>query len=104
MPDTVQIVKARMKEYGATVIVVFLLFRALLAILTSVDSLAESYLVRAINTLIRTTFPNAATLSKIDLRAENLLSTFALGMMFGIAGLLLGYWRLCRDRRLQLRS
>ena len=99
MHDIAQTIKARVREYAATVVVVFLLFRAFLSTLSALDRLIESYLVSAINTVIRTTFPNTTMLPKIELSSENLLTMFVLGIIFGGVGLLLGYWRQCWEKR-----
>jgi divalent metal cation (Fe/Co/Zn/Cd) transporter len=101
MHDIAQTIKARIRQYAATVVVVFLLFRAFLSTLSAIDRLIESYLVRAINAVIRSTFPNTVMLPKIELSSESLLTMFVFGIIFGGVGLLLGYWKLRLEKRLQ---
>src|SRR5215467_14285533 len=101
MHDIAQTIKARIRQYAATVVVVFLLFRAFLSTLSAIDRLIESYLVRAINAVIRSTFPNTVMLPNIELSSENLLTMFVFGIIFGGVGLLLGYWKLRLEKRFQ---
>ena len=102
MHDIAQTIKARIRQYAATVVVVFLLFRAFLSTLSAIDRLIESYLVRAINAVIRSTFPNTVMLPNIELSSESLLTMFVFGIIFGGVGLLLGYWKLRLEKRLQV--
>jgi len=101
MHDIAQTIKARIRQYAATVVVVFLLFRAFLSTLSAIDRLIESYLVRAINAVIRSIFPNTVMLPNIELSSESLLTTFVFGIIFGGVGLLLGYWNLRLEKRFQ---